>query len=179
MLSVIILCEMEQAPGRAAVRAEAVVRSLAALVGASVSGLVRDVVLAGPKEADLGFIADYAGCICVEASNEADYLRRALDIVRAEDLLVLRPGYVLETGFIDEVEDLLVQGAKRGGRRVCAAPESYWQRLIPSLAPVVGLIAPVSLYRQVGASGRALDFNEFIRATRSRAALRTRARRVG
>jgi hypothetical protein len=179
MLSVIILCEMDQAPGRAAVRAEAVVRSLGALVGASVSGLVRDVVLAGPKEADLAFIADYAGCTCVEASSEADYLRLALDIVRAEDLLVLRPGYVFETGFIDEAEDLLMQGERRGGRRICAAPESYWQRLIPALAPVAGLIAPVSLYRQVGAGGKKLDFNEFIRATKSRIALRSRARRVG
>ncbi len=179
MLSVIILCEMDQAPGRAAVRADAVVRSLAALVSASVSGLVRDVVLAGPKEADLGYIADYAGCTCVEASSEADYLHRALDIVRAEDLRVRRPGYVLETGFIDEVADLLAQGARYGRRRGCAAPQTYWQRLIPLLAPVVGLIAPVSLYHQAGAGGKTLDFNEFIRATRSRAALRSQARRVG
>jgi hypothetical protein len=156
-----------------------VVRSLAALVSASVRGLVRDVVLAGPKGADLGFIADYAGCTCVEAASEAGYLQSALDIVRAEDLLVLRPGYVLEPGFIDEIEDLLAQGEKRGGRRVCAAPATYWQRLIPALSPVVGLIAPVILCRQVEAKGEPLQFNELIRATKSHVALRARARRVG
>ena len=178
MLSVIILCEAVAAPAGAVVAPEAIVRTLAALVAASVRGLVRDVVLAGPKQANLGLIADHAGCICVEAAGEADYLRGALALVRAEDLLVLRPGYVPETGFIDEIEDLLAEGAIRGGRRVYAAPATYWQRLIPALLPVVGLIAPVPACRAAGDSG-ALSLETLLRATRARAALRARARRVG
>ncbi len=178
MLSVIFLCEAVEAPDGALVAPEAIVRTLAALVGAAVRGLVRDVVLAGPKQASLGFIADHAGCICVEAAREADYLRRALALVRAEDLLVLRPGHVPEAGFIDEVEDLLAEGTLRGGRRIYAAPASYWQRLIPALVPVVGLIATVQSCRAVSDSG-ALSLETLVRATQARAALDCRARRVG
>src|SRR5271154_3319461 len=110
MLSVIILCEAAQASAGASVAPEAVVRTLSALVGASVRGLVRDVVLAGPQDASLALLADHAGCGSVEAASEADYLRRALALVRSEHLLVLRPGHLPETGFIDEIEDLLAEG---------------------------------------------------------------------
>ncbi len=178
MLSVIILCEAVQAADAAVAAPEAIVRSLAALVAASVHGLVRDVVLAGPREASLGLIADYAGCSSVEAASEAESLRRALALVRSEDLLVLRPGYIPETGFIDEIEDLLAGGTGHGGRRIYAEPATYWQRLIPALVPVVGLIATVESCRAVGDSG-ALSLETLVRATRARKALKTRARRVG
>ncbi len=157
---------------------EAIVRTLAALVAASVRGLVRDVLIAGPKQAGLGLIADYAGCVCVEESSEAESLRSALALVRAEDLLVLRPGHILEAGFIDEIQDLLAEGVRRGSRRIYAAPATYWQRLIPALVPVVGLVAPVQSCRAVGDSG-ALSLETLVKATRARTALKTRARRVG
>jgi hypothetical protein len=180
MLSVIVLCRMDQQ----AARADAVVRTLSALVAASVRGLVRDVVLAGPRDANLGFIADHAGCTCVEAGSEADYLRRALDFARAQDLFVLRSGYIPETGFLDEVEDLFAEGSfaegsSRGRRSLCAAPETYWQRLIPALSPVVGLIAPISFYREAAGKGGALGFDQSVRAARGRRTLRSRACRVG
>lgn len=156
---------------------EAVVRTLGALVSASVRGLVRDVVLAGPQKANLGIIADHAGCSSVEGESEAERLRRALALVRAEDLLVLRPGYILETGFIDEIEDLLAEGALRDGRRICAVAGTYWQRLIPALLPVVGLVASVESCRAVN-DGGAQGLATLIRATRARTPLQTRARRV-
>jgi hypothetical protein len=176
MLSVIILCETTRSPDSALVP-EAVVRTLGALVSASVHGLVRDVVLAGPQHANLGLIADHAGCSCVEAASEAECLRRALALVRAEDLLVLRPGHILETGFIDEIEDLLAEGALHGGRRIYAAPGTYWQRLIPALLPVVGLVASIESCRTLNDEGTE-GLATLVRATRSRTALRSRARRV-
>ena len=178
MLSVIILCTAAPANGRTVAPAEAVVRTLSSLVGASVRGLVRDVVLAGPRERELGLIADHAGCVFVEAASEAECLRLALGRVRGEDLLVLLPGHVPESGFLEEVEDLLSQGGMRDGRRICAAPVTYWQRLVPALAPIVGLIASVDACRAASDAAK-LSFDALVRATKGRRTLRARAYRIG
>lgn len=177
MMSVIVLCTAARHEPGATVAPEAVVRTLAALVAASVHGLVRDLVLAGPKDASLALIADHAGCACVEADREADFLRGALALVRAGNLLILRPGHVPEIGFIEEAEDLLAEGVIDRGRRIYAAPTTFWQRLIPSLAPVVGLIAAVKTCRAASEDGE-LSLASLLRATRARSALATRARRV-
>ncbi|HEY5225798.1 MAG TPA: transposase, partial [Methylovirgula sp.] len=103
MLSVIILCGF----GGVAMRPDAVVRTLAPLVGASVRGQVRDVVLAGPPEAGLEIIAQHAGCAIVEAATEAEALRGAVAAARTGDLMFLRAGYVPQAGFFEEIEDLL------------------------------------------------------------------------
>jgi hypothetical protein len=178
MLSVIILCAPAPANGRAAAPAEAVVRTLSSLVGASVRGLVRDVILAGPRESDLGLIADHAGCVFVEGASEAECLRFALARVRGEDLLVLLPGHVPESGFVEEVEDLLSRGDLRDGRRIRAAPVNYWQHLMPALAPIVGFIASVNACRAMSEAAN-LSFDALVRATNSRRTLRARAHRIG
>lgn len=176
MLSVIILCAPHDL-SPAGASAEAVVRTLSALVGACVRGLVRDVVLAGPSRTELAVIADHAGCSFVEAASEAELLRNALALVRGEDVLILRPGHIPETGFVEEIEDLLADGRLRGGRRIYAAPASYWQRLIPALTPVVGLLAPVRACR-AAKDAPTLSLAALLQATGSRAALRARAKRV-
>ena len=78
MLSVIILCDESTALGRP----EAVVRTLAPLVGAAVKGLVRDVVVAGPRERQLDVIGDHAGCAIIEADLESVRLREAFAAAR-------------------------------------------------------------------------------------------------
>ncbi len=168
MLSVIILC------GRAS--AETVVRTLAPLVQAAVKGLVRDVVLAGPAEADLAMIADHAGCAFVEAAAEAEALRRALAGVRGGDFMILYAGHIPETGFLEELEDLLAAGmpAEHGGRLLRAAPETFLERLFPPLAPAVGLIAARSLCEAVEVA----SFRHLRVVTRARKALRRRLRRI-
>ncbi|MGB8276824.1 MAG: transposase [Methylovirgula sp.] len=173
MLSVIILCGAGGASGD---RPETVVRTLAPLVQASVKGLVRDVVLAGPPEADLAMIADHAGCAFIEAGQEADALSQALSMARAEDLMILYAGHVPEAGFFEEVEDLLAMGLppERGGRLLRAAPESFIERLFPRLAPAVGLIAARSLCE----AAKVVSFRDLRRITRVRKTLRRRLRRI-
>ena len=58
--------------------AEAVARSLAALVRASVEGIVRDAVIVGPAGDMLAEIANHAGCAFVEASSKAKVFRAPL-----------------------------------------------------------------------------------------------------
>ena len=69
-------------------------------------------------------------------------------------------------------------GGRRDSRRIYAAPSTYWQRLIPALAPVVGFIAPVESCRALKQKGP-LSLSALLRATRSGPSLRARVRRVG
>jgi glycosyltransferase involved in cell wall biosynthesis len=96
MLSVII-------PTRNCERA--LVRTLAMLVGASVSGVVRDVVVADAGSSDeTGEIAEIAGCtLLVSSAPLAARLREAVAAARGSWLLFLRPGTVLEAGWGEEV----------------------------------------------------------------------------
>ena len=95
MLSVII-------PTRNCERA--LVRTLAMLVGASVSGVVRDVVVADAGSSDeTGEIAEIAGCtLLVSSAPLAARLREAVAAARGSWLLFLRPGTVLEAGWGEE-----------------------------------------------------------------------------
>lgn len=173
MLSLIVLCG--QRSGGTNGPAEGVVRTLSAFVSASVRGLVRDAVLAGPPKNELGFIADQAGCAVVEDDDEADALRRALALGRAGDLLILHAGYIPEPGFIEGVEDLL--GSPRGEERswlLRTAPENFFERLFPRLAPAAGLIAGRGFYDDVAQP----SFANLLRATPARPASRLRLRRV-
>ena len=85
--------------------AEGVVRTLSAFVGAAVRGLVREAMLVGPPQMRLGYIADHAGCAVFEAKSEADGLTHALATSRAKHVLIVRAGYVPETGFAEAIED--------------------------------------------------------------------------
>jgi hypothetical protein len=170
MLSVIILC------GQAS--AEAVVRTLVPLVAASVRGLLRDVVLAGPGADGLALVADHAGCGFIEASEEAEALRRSLAEARSSDVMILRAGYIPESGFLEELEDVmslgLQPGPSSGPRLMRAAPETLIERLWPGRAPVVGLLAPQALC-QAAASP---TFATLHTALKPRQTLERRMRRI-
>ncbi|MHB8886084.1 MAG: transposase [Methylovirgula sp.] len=165
MLSVIILC------GGAS--AEAVVRTLAPLVDAAVRGMVRDVVLAGAPEHQLALIADHAGCAFIEADMEAEVLAGALAAARGDTLMFLHAGHIPEPGFFEEMEDLLAVGLGPHGRLLRAAPEGFLERLLPQLAPKVGLIAT----RPQCEAAKIVSFRHLC-ATRGRKALRRRLRRI-
>ena len=168
MLSVIILC------GQAS--PETVVRTLAPLVQASVKGLVRDVVLAGATAGDLALIADHAGCAFVAAETEAEALRRAVSVARGGTLMIFQAGHIPEAGFLEELEDLLAAGLSQasGGHLLRAAPESFLQRLVPQLAPAVGLIA----VRELCTAKEITSFRHLRSLARGRNALRRRMRRI-
>ncbi len=173
-LSLIVLCKADLS-SRDAGTAEGVVRTLAAFLAASVRGLVREAVLAGPPGHDLGFIADHAGCAFVEAEAETEALRKALALGRAADLVVLYAGYVPEIGFVDALEDLLrSRRSEEHGWLIRAAPESGIARLLPSVAPAVGLLASRRLCTDVAIP----SFANLIKATRARSATRLRLRRI-
>jgi hypothetical protein len=147
MLSTIVFCEDRPAipPGRDL--AGVLARTLASLVTAKVEGLLGDVRIAGPAGKDLSVIANHAGCDLIEAENEADWLRPALQAARGPDVFLLRCGRAPEAGFIEEASDFLAGNSKDQPRAACvrAAPESFFERLLPPLAPLVGLIASRNL----------------------------------
>jgi hypothetical protein len=151
MLSTIVFCEDWPAgrPGRDL--AEVLTRTLASLVTAKVEGLLGDVRIAGPAGRNLGNLANHAGCALVEAENEMDWLGLALQAARGPDVFLLRCGRAPEAGFIEEAGDFLAGNIKDQPRAAClrAVPESFFERIFPSLAPVAGLIA--SRDRMLGA----------------------------
>ncbi|HUZ90332.1 MAG TPA: transposase, partial [Methylocella sp.] len=110
---------------------------------AKVEGLLGDVRIAGPAGKDLGVLANHAGCGLIEADTEADWLSIALREARGLDVFLLRCGRAPEAGFIEEARDFLAENPKDSSRAAFlhAVPESFFERLFPSLAPIAGLIA--------------------------------------
>lgn len=139
MLSAIVLYEENAALDGEPV--ERMTRSLGSLVRASIEGLLRDVLIAGPARAGLDVVADHAGCGLIQASGEAQWLRAAIEAAREPHVLLLRAGFAPQQGFVEEAGDLLQSEAVRAAI-LRAAPERFLERLFPRLAPLAGLIAP-------------------------------------
>ncbi len=177
MLSTIVFCEDWPAlrPGRGL--AEVLARTLASLVTAKVEGLLGDVRIAGPARQGLGVVANHAGCALIEAENEMDWLRFALQAARGPDVFLLRCGLAPEAGFIEEAADFLAK--KNGGEtrqaRLRAAPESFLERVFPSLAAIAGLIASRDLMLRAPRGG----FAKLVGWIGPVATFQTRARRIG
>ncbi|HEY1735952.1 MAG TPA: hypothetical protein VGG12_04840 [Methylovirgula sp.] len=167
MLSVIILCEDSAAPDRP----EAIVRTLVPLVGAAVKGLVRDVVVAGPRGRELQLIGDHAGCAIVEADSVSERLARGYAAAKGDTLMLLAAGHIPETGFFEEVEDVLAAGLAARGFFLRALPETLIEKVMPK---TVGLIAP----RAQCAGAGAASLRDLIAALKPRDLLRRRLRRV-
>ncbi len=139
MLSVIVLAPSGSDPaiGRAQ---EAVVRSLAALVGAAVADVVRDACIVGAPETRLASVADHAGCELVEDLDVERGLQTAVRAARNDRIFLLSAGYAPMSGFIDEMSDWALSSAPPAVA-LRAEPASLLQRLFPSLAGCVGVIA--------------------------------------
>ena len=177
MLSTIVFCEDKPAspPGRDL--AEVLARTLASLVTAKVEGLLCDVRIAGPAGTGLGVVAKHAGCALIEAEREAEWLGLALQAARGPDVFLLRCGRPPEAGFIAEAGDFLAKNTKDQPRAAClrAAPESFLERIFPSLAPVAGLIASRDSILRTPRGG----FQMLARCIGPAANLKTAARRIG
>lgn len=150
---------------------EAIVRTLASLIDACVTGLIADAVLVGPPDSGLGAIADEAGCGLVEAVDARSGLARALPGVRYPDVFVFVAGHALERGFVEEVRDLRAFGERDRALVLRAAPHSLMTRIAPWLAEPVGLVAPRAA---LGAAGDLATLARRLRACE----LRTHARRA-
>jgi len=177
MLSTIVCCEngLPTSPSGSDL-AVTLARTLACLVTANVEGLIADVRIAGPSGQDLTLLARHAGCDLSEADNEPDWLRLALEAARGPDVFLLRCGRAPEAGFIEEAGDFLAHHGKGTARAACvrAVPESFFERLFPSLAPVAGLIATRD--RMLGAPRS--GFARLARFVVPAATFRARARRI-
>ncbi len=171
MLSVILLAPSGADPMAGRVQ-DAVVRSLAALVGAAVADVVRDVCLVGAPEARLSAVADHAGCALVEDSDFGRGVAQAVRAARGDRIFVLAAGYAPMSGFIDEMSDWAMS-ATPPAAALRAEPASFAQRLFPSLARCVGIVAS----RQDIVSAAGATPAEFARNLGARTLL-TRARRV-
>jgi hypothetical protein len=172
MLSLILLCGMRRSRGSGA---EPVVRSLSAFVAASVNGLVRDAVLAGPPGGELGFIAEHAGCAFVEATKENEALGQAMAFARGSDLLILHAGYVPETGSMEAIGDLVAFGhSSRHGWLLREAPANPAERLLPALSRAAGLVVA----RELCTGVKAPSFAKLLQITRARAAPGLHLRRI-
>jgi hypothetical protein len=173
MLSTIVFCEDEPASASGSDLAEVLARTLASLVTAKVEGLLGDVRIAGPAQKGLGAVANHAGCALIEAENEADWLGLALQAARGRDVFLLRCGRAPEAGFIAEAGDFLAKDQPRAAY-LRAMPESFFERIFPSLAPVAGLIASRDSILRAPRGG----FQGLARCIGPAATLRTRARRI-
>ena len=177
MLSTIVFCEDKPARLPARDLAEVLARTLASLVTAKVEGLLGDVRIAGPARKGLGVVANHAGCALIEAESEADWLGFALQAARGPDVFLLRCGRAPEAGFIEEAGEFLAGNVKDKWRaaRLRAAPESFIERILPSAAPLAGLIAPRGLLLRAPRGG----FQKLARCLGPAPAFQTRARRIG
>jgi hypothetical protein len=176
MLSTIIFCEDQPAnPGNRSL-AELLARTLASLIPAKVEGVLGDVRIAGPAGKDLSILANHAGCGLIEADGEARWLGLAVKAARGPDILLFRCGHAPEAGFIEEASDYLVRDPKDRARAAClrAAPESFFQRLFPGLAPIAGLIASRNLLLQAPPG----SFSTLAAFAAPATSFHTRARRI-
>jgi hypothetical protein len=123
MLSALVIAtDGKDAP----VAADALVRTLAALVPAAIEGLVRDLTIAGLAGHDLASIADHAGCEFSESLAASDVIANGLKLVRGPHVFVLRAGHAPEAGFIEEIGDFLNRsGAAERGALMRQKPESF------------------------------------------------------
>ena len=169
MLSTIIVPPSARGDGRAS--CVPLVRTLAALVPATVAGTIRDVtVLLVGRSPEAVAIADEAGCLLVESEDFGDAMRQALASARASWVLVLKAGAAPSRDFGDDVADALEGAATPPSALMLREDQAGWRRVLPSFAPVAGVIVP----RHVLTNGRFRDFADVRRRVGSARTLPTR-----
>lgn len=141
MLSALVMISSQPVSGSFRPLPETLVRTLASLVPATVEGVVRDLTLVAPAEVEaIDTVADHAGCEIARAGTAKDALLLGLSMARENNLFLLRCGRAPETGFAEELADLIRDGV--GAARMRERPGSLMTRLAPSLAPVCALLIP-------------------------------------
>jgi hypothetical protein len=174
MISALVLSPSLRAGQTHPRAAEAVARSLNALVRAAVEGILRDVAIAGPAEDDLTVLADHAGCEYIETASAGEGLSRAAALMRSPVAFVLEGGFAPSSGFAEEVGEIPLDPALFRGALLRCAPETFLTRLAPSLARPVGALAGLNEMREAAPR----DLADLIRRLKIRRALTVRATRV-
>jgi hypothetical protein len=141
-------------------RASALLRTLAALVPATVEGVVRDVTLLQIGEDSLAGIADEAGCHMVEEGDFPAALARGVAGARASWIFVVKAGTVPSRLFGEEALRALEASPASGEALLLREqPKSFLSRWFPSLAPVAGVILPRARLAEV----RCASFADVVR----------------
>jgi len=174
MVMAVVLSPSLGAAAPASRAAEAVARSLCALVRATVEGVVREAVIVGSVEDELAEIADHAGCGLIETRTAAEGLARAAAQSRSQVAFVLKGGFIPQSGFVEEAGDLLLDGATFRGALLRRTPDSLMTRLAPGLAEPVGVFALCAELRELAPC----DLNQLIRRLKIRHTLGARAQKV-
>ncbi len=131
MLSLLIFCE-----GSEAVAAPKLVRALSALVPGVVRGLMADVHLLTPASEVYEAIAAEAGLH--HLTDEADGFGRSLGALKGPWCLALAGDQRADGALFDALE-AFIAGPQRAAL-LRSAPQNLAQRLLPTLAPVSGLL---------------------------------------
>lgn len=143
------------------------VRTLACLVPGATAGLISEVVLAdaGSKD-ETAEIGDIAGCRLLQLPGPlATRLRQAAASIRGPWLMFLRPGTVLDSSWVVEVERFIDEGLRAGelgaatfrpapgGVHSSMLAEAFALLLAAFLrrkGPDQGLVLPKRLYDEIG-----------------------------
>ena len=149
------------------------VRALAALVPATVDGIVRDLCLAGPEHTGLAQVADHAGCWFAQAETVRDAIEAGARLLKSPQVLVAHAGTIFDRAVMDEIEQVLpLLGEPRASACVVKAAErGLVARLVPALTPVAGLIC----YRDWLQTRRADSLAELAGQAKGRRTLRATA----
>ncbi len=142
------------------------VRTLACLVPGATEGLIGDVILADSGSADeTAKVGDVAGCrFMLLPGPLGARLKTAAEAARAQWVMFVRPGVVLDSEWLRAVEDFLGGPASDGMQAATFRPVTRGLRgsmlreaaalvsasLFSSLHPDRGLIIHKRLYQQLG-----------------------------
>ena len=147
-------------------------RTLAALVPATIEGVVRDVTLLQiGVDGGVSTIADEAGCRFVEEKDFPAALARGVAAARSPWIFVVKAGAVPSRIFGEEAARALDEGSSQDGVLLLRESPLGLARWFPSLAPVVGII----LTRDRLAETRCTSFAELVRQARPARTLPTSA----
>jgi glycosyltransferase involved in cell wall biosynthesis len=146
-----------------------VVRTLACLVAGATTGLIREVILADAGSRDeTEKVADVAGCRFMRWPGPLGVrLRSAAKEARGPWLMFLRPGMVLDTDWVADVERFLMSAGDEGAakaaafRPVAASAQTLSAQLVELLRQAVGagpkpdhgLLLAKTVYEHVGGHG--------------------------
>lgn len=153
--------------------AEALVRTLAALVPAAIEGLIRDVTLAGLKShGQLFNIADHAGCELAQADDLQGVIAAGLKSARSDLVLLLCAGFAPNAGYVDEIGDRFQSAQMSSALLLRREPETFLTRLLPQFSPVRGVVAKRSAF------AKATSFDHALRCIGGGITARVQLRRV-
>ncbi len=140
------------------------VRTLACLVPGATAGLIREVILADAGSTDeTAQVGDVAGCRFLSLPGPAGpRLDAAVQAARAEWLMFVPAGAVLETGWVAEVQQFTERAPEAiaavfteavgplGRESMLQAMIAVWRARRTLLSPGRGLVIGKSFYRTLG-----------------------------